>query len=88
MGTSKQLSSGTEDDQMEPQPLGGKQLDTRKVIMVSAGGQHTVVLAADSADKWTARIICVHSSIHIVYSITIKSREILLTCYRGNTFIL
>jgi len=51
MGTSKQLSSGTEDDQMEPQPLGGKQLDTRKVIMVSAGGQHTVVLAADSADK-------------------------------------
>lgn len=44
MGTSKQLSSGNEDDQFEPQLMGGKQLNNKQVLSVSSGGQHTVML--------------------------------------------
>lgn len=47
MGTSKQLGNGEEDDSWVPTKMAGKQLNDRKVLQVSAGGQHTVLLAAD-----------------------------------------
>lgn len=47
MGTSKQLGNGEEEDAWEPTKMAGKQLNDRKVVHVSAGGQHTVVLAVD-----------------------------------------
>lgn len=54
MGTSKQLCNGDEDDQFEPKLMSGKQLNDKLVLMISSGGQHTVVLAKqkpDSGDK-------------------------------------
>ncbi|XP_060594377.1 regulator of chromosome condensation-like isoform X1 [Ruditapes philippinarum] len=47
MGTSSQLGNGEEDDSWVPSKMDGKQLQERKVIQVSAGGQHTVLLAVD-----------------------------------------
>ncbi|XP_052285251.1 regulator of chromosome condensation-like isoform X2 [Dreissena polymorpha] len=47
MGTSKQLGNGSEDDAWLPTKMDGKQLQDRKVIQVSSGGQHTVLLAVD-----------------------------------------
>ncbi|KAK7788454.1 hypothetical protein R5R35_012250 [Gryllus longicercus] len=48
MGTSGQLGTGDEADVYEPHLIGGKQLENRKVVQVSAGGQHTVLLATNS----------------------------------------
>lgn len=48
MGTSQQLGSGEDEDITTPQLMTGKQLQTRKVIAVSGGGQHTVLLATDT----------------------------------------
>ncbi|XP_053395077.1 regulator of chromosome condensation-like isoform X2 [Mercenaria mercenaria] len=47
MGTSNQLGNGEDEDSWVPSKMGGKQLNERKVIQVSAGGQHTVLLAVD-----------------------------------------
>ncbi|XP_052774451.1 regulator of chromosome condensation-like [Mya arenaria] len=47
MGTSKQLGNGSEDDAWVPIKMAGKQLENRKVVQVSSGGQHTVLLAVD-----------------------------------------
>ncbi|XP_054262997.1 regulator of chromosome condensation-like isoform X2 [Macrosteles quadrilineatus] len=44
MGTNGQLGTGDEDDHYEPVRMGGKQLEGRKVVAVSGGGQHTVLL--------------------------------------------
>ncbi|XP_062607370.1 regulator of chromosome condensation-like [Saccostrea cucullata] len=49
MGTSQQLGSGEDEDITTPQKMTGKQLSTRKVIAVSGGGQHTVLLASEEA---------------------------------------
>ncbi|KAL3868081.1 hypothetical protein ACJMK2_040918 [Sinanodonta woodiana] len=51
MGTSKQLGTGDEEDAWEPVKMTGKQLEHRKVVMVSSGGQHTVLLAQDNGVK-------------------------------------
>ncbi|XP_071965662.1 regulator of chromosome condensation-like [Antedon mediterranea] len=47
MGSSLQLGTGEEDDELTPVLIKSKQLENRKAIMVSAGGQHTVILAKD-----------------------------------------
>jgi len=47
MGTNGQLGNGTEDDVLVPGAVGGKQLEKRRVISASAGGQHTILLAMD-----------------------------------------
>jgi len=40
-----------DEDSWEPQRMVGKQLETRKVIAVSGGGQHTMLIAKDSPKK-------------------------------------
>ncbi|XP_059172276.1 regulator of chromosome condensation-like [Physella acuta] len=45
MGSNNQLGSGDDEDQFVPTKVAGKQLESRSAVMVSAGGQHTVVLA-------------------------------------------
>ncbi|XP_076086369.1 regulator of chromosome condensation-like [Mytilus galloprovincialis] len=47
MGTSRQLGTGDEEDVWEPVKMSGKQLETRNVVGLSAGGQHTVLLTID-----------------------------------------
>ncbi|KAI0232390.1 Regulator of chromosome condensation [Lamellibrachia satsuma] len=47
MGSTRQLGQTEEDDIYEPQLVAGKHLEQRKGLMVSAGGQHTVILATD-----------------------------------------
>ncbi|XP_060077678.1 regulator of chromosome condensation-like [Ylistrum balloti] len=49
MGTSQQLGIGNDEDAWVPTKMGGKQLENRSVIMVSSGGQHTVLLAKDKS---------------------------------------
>uniref|UniRef100_A0A8C9SL14 Regulator of chromosome condensation 1 n=1 Tax=Scleropages formosus TaxID=113540 RepID=A0A8C9SL14_SCLFO len=44
MGTNLQLGTGEEDDEWSPVEMTGKQLQNRKVLSVSSGGQHTVLL--------------------------------------------
>lgn len=45
MGTNGQLGTGEEDDCEVPTLIKSKQLVERKVLRVSSGGQHTVILA-------------------------------------------
>ena len=47
MGTNGQLGHADDDDAWEPEPMIGKQLETRNVLLASGGGQHTVLLAAN-----------------------------------------
>lgn len=47
MGSNLQLGNGEEDDVFSPGKMTGKQLENRKVIALSVGGQHTVLLAKD-----------------------------------------
>jgi len=47
MGTNGQLGNGGEDDLLEPTVIKSKQVDSRRVIAASAGGQHTILLAVD-----------------------------------------
>lgn len=49
MGTSQQLGQSEDDDLWEPTRLQGKQLEDKKVAMVSAGGQHTLLLVQDKS---------------------------------------
>ena len=44
MGTNNQLAQGDDDDRWEPTLLKGKQLEDKKVVSISAGGQHTMIL--------------------------------------------
>ncbi|CAH8640922.1 unnamed protein product [Schistosoma intercalatum] len=49
MGSNHQLGHGdSEDDCWEPELMVGKQLEDRRVLMVDAGGQHTVMLACSA----------------------------------------
>jgi len=45
MGTNGQLGTGEEEDVYEPTKMKGKQLEGKKVLVVSSGGQHTVMIA-------------------------------------------
>ena len=47
MGTNGQLGHSGDEDAWIPVLMEGKQLETRKVVGVSGGGQHTVLIAAD-----------------------------------------
>jgi len=47
MGTNGQLGHSDEDDSWVPLAMEGKQLETRSVVGVSGGGQHTVLVAKD-----------------------------------------
>eukprot|EP00093_Oithona_nana_P004164 04164.XXX_153890_152127_1 [CDS] Oithona nana genome sequencing. len=51
MGSNGQLGHSDEEDAWEPEKMLGKQLEQRKVMAVSGGGQHTVLIAqpGDSA---------------------------------------
>lgn len=49
MGTNGQLGHGDEEDVLEPKTVKGKQLQNRKVVAASAGGQHTVLLAINGS---------------------------------------
>ena len=51
MGTNGQLGQGDEEDVLEPKTVKGKQLQNRKVVAASAGGQHTVLLAIDASSS-------------------------------------
>ena len=44
-GTNNALGHGDEDDKEEPEEVTSKQLETRDVVAVSVGGQHTAILA-------------------------------------------
>ena len=44
MGTNLQLGSGQEDDQWTPEKVTAKKLEGKRVMCVSAGGQHTALL--------------------------------------------
>ncbi len=48
MGTNLQLGNGQEDDVWTPCRVSGKKLEGKKVTGVSAGGQHTALLACSS----------------------------------------
>jgi len=45
MGTNGQLGTGEEEDVFTPTKMEGKQLKGKKVVAVSSGGQHTVLIA-------------------------------------------
>ncbi|CAH8641730.1 unnamed protein product [Heterobilharzia americana] len=46
MGSNHQLGHGSgDDDCWEPELIVGKQLENRRILMVDAGGQHTLILA-------------------------------------------
>jgi len=47
MGTNGQLGTGDEEDVYSPVKMTGKQLEGRRVTVVSSGGQHTVLIAQD-----------------------------------------
>ncbi|XP_038057576.1 regulator of chromosome condensation-like [Patiria miniata] len=48
MGSSLQLGTGEEDDELSPVKVVSKQLENRKALTSSGGGQHTIILARDS----------------------------------------
>jgi regulator of chromosome condensation len=45
MGSEGQLGTGKEEDVHTPQFINSKQLESRFVLRVSGGGQHTILLA-------------------------------------------
>lgn len=47
MGTSNQLATGDDEDAWVPVKMGGKQIQDKQILQVSAGGQHTVLLVKD-----------------------------------------
>ncbi|KAM9353120.1 regulator of chromosome condensation [Symphorus nematophorus] len=51
MGTNLQLGTGDEGDEWSPVKMMGKQLENRTVLMVSSGGQHTVLLVKDEQES-------------------------------------
>ena len=46
MGTSLQLGTGQEDDIWKPVKVAGKKIENRRILTVSAGGQHTALLVS------------------------------------------
>ncbi|XP_019622751.1 PREDICTED: regulator of chromosome condensation-like [Branchiostoma belcheri] len=54
MGTNLQLGLSDDDDVWVPTKMSGKQLDSREVVLVSGGGQHTVMLARDKDSNTAA----------------------------------
>ncbi|XP_019741786.1 regulator of chromosome condensation isoform X2 [Hippocampus comes] len=51
MGTNLQLGTGQEEDEWSPVKMTGKQLENCTVLMVSSGGQHTVLLVKDKQES-------------------------------------
>ncbi|CAG9759250.1 unnamed protein product [Ceutorhynchus assimilis] len=51
MGTNGQLGLGNDEDAFEPTPIESKQLKDKKVMRVSSGGQHTLILATTTEKK-------------------------------------
>lgn len=48
MGSTLQLGQSNDDDLWEPTKITGKNLEERKVLSISCGGQHTAILATKS----------------------------------------
>ena len=44
MGTNHQLGTGEEEDSWSPTKITGKKMENRRVLAVSAGGQHAALL--------------------------------------------
>jgi hypothetical protein len=44
MGTNLQLGGDDEEDVYEPTPMGGRQLEGRRCLQISSGGQHTALV--------------------------------------------
>ena len=51
MGSNLQLSTGEEDDEWEPVQMAGKQIDEKKLLSGSGGGQHGIILIEDKDDE-------------------------------------
>lgn len=51
MGTNGQLGLGDDADYEEPVEVKSKQLNNKKVLRVSSGGQHTVILSSSISSK-------------------------------------
>ncbi|ENN70867.1 regulator of chromosome condensation [Dendroctonus ponderosae] len=51
MGTNGQLGLGEDDDYDEPTQVKSKQMNDRKIVRVSSGGQHTVILSSPISQK-------------------------------------
>lgn len=51
MGSSQQLGTGSEDDEIKPVLVVSKQLQGKKVLKVSSGGQHSLFLVEDKPSK-------------------------------------
>ncbi len=48
MGTNGQLGHPEgDDDAWQPEKMAGKNLESRRVVLVAGGGQHTILLAKD-----------------------------------------
>ena len=47
-GANGQLGTGEEEDLWTPLKMVGKHLKDKKVLVVSSGGQHTVIIAKDA----------------------------------------
>lgn len=54
MGSNSQLGHEDDEDAWEPGTMLGKQLQQRSVMAVSGGGQHTVLIAQESAAQDSA----------------------------------
>lgn len=50
MGSNLQLTNGSEDDEWEPIKMAGKQIDEKKILTISGGGQHAILLIDASED--------------------------------------
>ncbi|CAG5111590.1 Oidioi.mRNA.OKI2018_I69.chr2.g5881.t1.cds [Oikopleura dioica] len=44
MGSNLQLTNGSEDDEWEPVQVAGKQIEGQKVVAISGGGQHAIIV--------------------------------------------
>nr|CAH8872212.1 unnamed protein product [Trichobilharzia regenti] len=52
IGSNHQLGHGSaDDDSWEPEIMVGKQLEDRRILMIDAGGQHTVMLACSTVQS-------------------------------------
>ena len=50
MGSNLQLTNGSEDDEWKPIKMAGKQIDGKKILQVSGGGQHSIMLIEATED--------------------------------------
>lgn len=57
MGSNGQLGLSDEEDAWEPNKMTGKQLEQRKVMAVSGGGQHTVLIVQEDSASANGTVV-------------------------------